>query len=140
MQSPPFPRYLGPPRSKYSPQHHVLKNPQLPFLPQCQRPREINCLLLIYGNKENVQNYMCLRFNDLDLCYWSQENIDTGHGTIRNIQRSNESCRLGIFRIGFETDTTFVPFDDRISSSLQCNKCQGKGRRIAIRNFKLSNR
>ena len=24
MQSPPFPRYLVPPRSKYSPQHHVL--------------------------------------------------------------------------------------------------------------------
>ena len=26
MQSPPFPRYLIPPRSKYSPQHHVLYN------------------------------------------------------------------------------------------------------------------
>ena len=38
MQSPPFPRYLVPPRSKYSPQHHVLKHPQLRFLPQCQRP------------------------------------------------------------------------------------------------------
>ena len=38
MQSPPFPRYLVPPRSKYSSQHHVLKHPQLPFLPQCQRP------------------------------------------------------------------------------------------------------
>ena len=25
MQSKPFPRYLFPPRSKYSPQHHVLK-------------------------------------------------------------------------------------------------------------------
>ena len=29
MQSPPFPHYLVPPRSKYSPQHHVLKHPQL---------------------------------------------------------------------------------------------------------------
>ena len=38
MQSPPFPRYLVPPRSKYSPQHHVLKHRQLPFLPKCQRP------------------------------------------------------------------------------------------------------
>jgi len=38
MQSPPFPRYLVPPRSKYSPQHHILKHPQLPLLPQCQRP------------------------------------------------------------------------------------------------------
>ena len=28
MQSPPFPRYLVPPRSKYSPQHHILKHPQ----------------------------------------------------------------------------------------------------------------
>ena len=38
MQSLTFPRYLVPPRSKYSPQHHILKHPQLPFLPQCQRP------------------------------------------------------------------------------------------------------
>ena len=38
MQSPPFPRYLVPPRSKYSPQHRILKHPQLPFLPQYQRP------------------------------------------------------------------------------------------------------
>ena len=38
MQSPPVPRYLVTPRSKYSPQHHVLKHPQPPFLPQCQRP------------------------------------------------------------------------------------------------------
>ena len=38
MQSPPFPRYLVPPRSKYSPQHHVLKHPLLPFLPQRKRP------------------------------------------------------------------------------------------------------
>ena len=34
MQSPPFPRYLVPLRSKYSPQHHVLKYPEPPFLPQ----------------------------------------------------------------------------------------------------------
>ena len=29
--------YLVPPRSEYSPQHHVLIHPQLPFLPLCQR-------------------------------------------------------------------------------------------------------
>ena len=29
MQSPLFPRYFVPPRSKYSPQHHILKHPQL---------------------------------------------------------------------------------------------------------------
>ena len=34
MQSPPFLRYLVPHRSKYSPQHHVFKHPQLHFLPQ----------------------------------------------------------------------------------------------------------
>ena len=33
-----IPRYLVPPRSKYSPHHHILKHPQFPFLPQCQRP------------------------------------------------------------------------------------------------------
>ena len=38
MQSPPYFRYLVHPRSKYSPQHHVLKHPQLPFLQQCQQP------------------------------------------------------------------------------------------------------
>ena len=32
-----IPRYLVAPRSKYSPQNHVLKHPQLPFLPQCQQ-------------------------------------------------------------------------------------------------------
>ena len=37
MQSPPFPRYLITPTSKYS-QHHILKHPQLSFLPCCQRP------------------------------------------------------------------------------------------------------
>ena len=41
MQSPPFPRYLVPPRSKYSPQHHILKHPQLPFLPQCGRSGQL---------------------------------------------------------------------------------------------------
>ena len=30
------PCYHVPPRSKYSPQHHILKHPQLPFLSQCQ--------------------------------------------------------------------------------------------------------
>ena len=52
MQSPPFPRYLVPPRSKYSPQHHVLKHPQLPFLPQCQRPS----FTLIQHNKQNYSS------------------------------------------------------------------------------------
>jgi len=33
-----IPPYPIPSRSKYSPQHHVHKHPQLPFLPQYQRP------------------------------------------------------------------------------------------------------
>ena len=47
MQSPPVPvpRYLVPPRSKYSPQHHVLKHPQLPFLPQCQQYKSFSSSL-----------------------------------------------------------------------------------------------
>ena len=45
--SPPLPR---PPRSKYSPQHHVLKHPKLPFLPQCQRPS----FTPIQNNRQNI--------------------------------------------------------------------------------------
>ena len=64
MQSPPFPRYLVPPWSKYSPQHHILKHPRLPFLPQCQRPS----FTPIQNNRQNyssiyaVSNYskLCL--------------------------------------------------------------------------------
>ena len=52
MQSPPFPRYLIPPRSKYSPQHHVLKHPQLPFLPQCQQPS----FTPIQNNRQNYSS------------------------------------------------------------------------------------
>ena len=52
MQSPPFPRYLIPPRSKYSPQHHVLTHPQLPFLPQCQRPS----FTPIQNNRQNYNS------------------------------------------------------------------------------------
>jgi len=53
MQSPPFPRYLVPPRSKYSPQHRVLKHPQLPFPPQCQRPS-------FTPTQNNRQNYISI--------------------------------------------------------------------------------
>ena len=62
MQSPPFPRYLVPPRSKYSPQHHVLKHPQLPFLPQCQRPS-------FTPTQNNRQNYSSI-YLDLGILFW----------------------------------------------------------------------
>ena len=44
-----IPGYLVPPRFKYFPQHHVLKHPQLPFLPQCQRPSFTH----IQNNRQN---------------------------------------------------------------------------------------
>ena len=45
-------RYFVPPRSKYSPQHHVLKHPQLPVLPQCQRPS----FTPIQNNRQNYSS------------------------------------------------------------------------------------
>ena len=62
MQSPPFPRNLIPPRSKYSPQHHVLKHPQLPFLQQCQRPS----FTPIQNNRQDYSSIYILIFNFLD--------------------------------------------------------------------------
>ena len=53
-QSPPFSRYLVPPTSKYSPQQHILKHPQLPFLSQCQRP---SLYIYIYNLKKFIVNY-----------------------------------------------------------------------------------
>ena len=38
LAPPPFHPYLVPPKSKYSPQHYILKQPQLLFFPQLQRP------------------------------------------------------------------------------------------------------
>ena len=64
MQSPPFPRYLVPPGSKYSPQHNVIKHPQLPFLPQCQRPS----FTLIQNNRQNYSSiYLIFKFLDSNL-------------------------------------------------------------------------
>ena len=56
VQSPPFPRYLVPPRSKYSPQHHILRHLELPFLPQCQRPS-------FTPIQNNWQNYSSIYLN-----------------------------------------------------------------------------
>ena len=62
MQSPPFPHYLVPPSSKYSPLHHVLKQPQLPFLPQ--RP----CFTPIQINRQNYSLYILIfKFLDSNL-------------------------------------------------------------------------
>ena len=56
MQSPSFPCYLVPPRSKYSPQHHNLKHPPFPFLPHCQRPS-------FTPIQNNRQNYSSIYLN-----------------------------------------------------------------------------
>ena len=58
-----IPPFLFPPRSKYSPQHHVLKHPQLPFLPQYQRPS-------FTPIQNNRQNYSSI-YLDL-LIFWYQ--------------------------------------------------------------------
>ena len=55
MQSPPFPRYLVPPRSKYSPQDHVLEHPQFPFLSQCQRPSIEECTSTIKMDLRRIE-------------------------------------------------------------------------------------
>ena len=73
------PRYLVPPMSKYSPQHHVLKHPQLPFLPQCQRPIYWNkltengasfCLMLFWHIAMNGQQNTKFLLNSLHLIYF----------------------------------------------------------------------
>ena len=70
MQSPPFPRCLVPPRSKYSPQHHVLKHPQLPFLPQCQRPS----FTPIQNNRQNYSLiYIVINIKNSATCFRSKE-------------------------------------------------------------------
>ena len=56
VRSPPFPCYLVPPRSKYSPQYHIFKHPQLSFLPQCQRPS-------FTPIQNNWQNYSSISLN-----------------------------------------------------------------------------
>ena len=66
MQSPPFPRYLFPPRSKYSPQHHILKHPQLPFLPQCQR----QSFTPIQNNRKNYSSiYLNVLYSDKNVYF-----------------------------------------------------------------------
>ena len=65
MQSLPFPSYLVPPRSKYS-QHHVLKHPQLTFLPQYQR----TSFTPIQNNKQNYTTLILLTWR----IWWASNN------------------------------------------------------------------
>ena len=71
MQLSPFPCHLIPLRSKYFPQHPILKHPQPVFLPQCQRPGftpiqnhgqnyssiYLSLLLHILGKNPTLQHY-----------------------------------------------------------------------------------
>ena len=61
MQSPPVPRYLVSPTSRYSPQHLILKHPQPPFLLQCQRPS-------FTAIKNNRQDYISIYLDLLLPC------------------------------------------------------------------------
>ena len=72
------PRYLVPPRSKYSPQHHVLKHPQLPFLPQCQRPS----FTPIQNNRQNYSSiWSVLLTKYYPVVQIKQNEIDGAYGT-----------------------------------------------------------
>jgi len=65
-----IPRCLVPPRSKYSPQHPTLKHPQLPFLPQCQRPSftPIQNKRQNYSSIQGVTGGMCETSGECSLC------------------------------------------------------------------------
>ena len=56
------PRYLVLPRSKYSPQHHVLKHSQPPLLLQCQQ----QSFTPIQNNRQNYSSIYILIFKFLD--------------------------------------------------------------------------
>ena len=96
MQSPPFPRYLVPPRSKYSPQHHVLKHPQLPFLPQCQRPSFTPIQNDRQDMKTNVQFWSYLAQFFLELEIFRTE-------VVQKIE-THILCSIGFFQINREVE------------------------------------
>ena len=104
MQSPPFPRYLVPPKSKYSPQHHVLRHPQLPSLPQCQRPS-------FTPIQNNLQNYSS---NCPHLAHKSAKVALSvyrlGRGTLPEVQHSTTRLHLGprIWMSGANLPVTLV--------------------------------
>ena len=55
MQSPPLSRYLDPPRSKYTSQHHILKHPQIPFrLTEINKLWNVASLWLYAANYHNT--------------------------------------------------------------------------------------
>ena len=107
MQSPPVPRYLVPPRSKYSPQHLVLKHPQLPFLPQCQRPSYCYYYYYYYYYKLDWSVYTCLTQlydgRDKYIIYYMKNNYMFRHFTLAvfvlrnenltNLKMANEKCQ-----------------------------------------------
>ena len=117
MQSHPFRRYLVPPRSNYSPQHHVLKHPQLPFLPQCQRdqvshpyktPGKIIILyILIFNTHTHVRAFVCVcgwererererptrcKFHLTSTCFEQKKSSSAGYFCTHSIQYSYLPC------------------------------------------------
>jgi len=93
MQFPQFPRYLVPPRSKYSPQHQILKYPQLPFLPQCQRPSftPIRIILLFINVCCACDGTSCLQYSP---DHYNSIFIFSGKTISYTKQYSSLFCRL----------------------------------------------
>ena len=104
MQSPPFLLYLFPPRSKYSPQHHVLKHPQLPFLPQCQRPS----FTPIQKNRQNYSSiyldYKMFKYNE------TKSHISVYLGVLKTVASKGSHVN--------RSSCYYLPI-----YSLNCNRC-----------------
>ena len=101
MQSPPFPRYLVPPRSKYSPQHHILKPPQLPLLPQCRRPG----FTPIQNNRQNYSSiFWKYIFSDLKPCGY----VPLGFILKESYVERVKTCRLLLVPVRFIWKNIYV--------------------------------
>ena len=118
MQSPPLPRYLVPSRSKYS-QHHVLKHPQLPFLPQYQRS-----IFTPIKKQAKLQFYISWSLNFWITTWKTKYSTpnDSKHfltSICFNIRKYPKYCNYS-FR--GETDKNFVPlgYCAAISGNYQC--------------------
>ena len=127
MQSPPLLHYLVPPRSKYSPQHHVFKHPLLPFLPQCQRPsftpiQKKWSIIPIIPTDCNWQLYTA---TDNDLSIQTRGRSIMCSVTVQSLHRQNAKLS-----VGFTTDKMSFPKvcfqipHALLTSMLICYRCQ----------------
>ena len=137
MQSPPFHRYLIPPRSKYSPEHHILKHPQLPFHPQCQRPG----FTPRQNNRENLQ--IVLSFSLSFVCWWKNcffdkflHWINTGlYGIIMLLiwKYSNFECYCMLCRRSLRNEIVLVEVSTELSKLCDGSFVAKRPRRAGLR-------